>query len=491
VDGDGAPDVVLAVAADSLGSPRARLFAWRLDGRELRHLDGDPLSNSGLLASFAGIPSAPLLFDFDADGGDDVVCACQRDDSSSVCMVRSRAGGTWETWFSRGETGATSGGPIVVQGSDPNRWAVAWSAGAADTAGAPPGQTLYFVPPGALPVDNACVELEGAPAGAMRLATANLDGRDAHELVAAAEDGTVWILPLEPASFAATGCRAEPPSARLGTNGVAPLALADVDGDGTVEILLAAGTAQHVLSATGAEMAGWPYSFRVDPGLERAVEPARGAGSPLAADLDGDGRVELALHLPGGSWLVWNGAGRRRHELEAALPAGSIGTPLLADLDGDARLDLAAAGRFQASVRYLSRVDSLATEQRTHIAVWSLPEAGEVAWGQYGRGPGHAFLDATTRTVRRGANDAGEFVVGPNPAGREVQARIPLRSDATVRCRLFDLEGECVREAVRHGVAGTVVEFRFDLGGLPPGVYLATMELSSGGRRTRPLAVVR
>jgi hypothetical protein len=266
-----------------------------------------------------------------------------------------------------------------------------------------------------------------------------------------------------------------------------------VDGDGTLEILLATESAMHVLSATGAALRGWPDPFRHEPGLEREPEPGRGAGSPLAADLDGDGALEIALHLPGGAWCVWDASGARRRDLETSLPARGEPTPLLADLDASPGLELAALGRFPVSQRYLAEPDSLITAARTEIVVWRLPAAGAVAWGEWGGGPGHAFFDDLARSVQPSPNDAAlpSFAIGPNPAAAEVRARITLTAPARVRCRLFTLEGEVVRESERDGEAGTIVEIPIDLRGLASGPYLVQLELSTGGRRVRPLAVRR
>ena len=87
--------------------------------------------------------------------------------------------------------------------------------------------------------------------------------------------------------------------------------------------------------------------------------------------------------------------------------------------------------------------------------------------------------------------DLGSFGVGPNPATDEVRVRVRLTAPALVRCRVFDLEGEIVRETSRPGVPGSIVEFAFDLHGLASGPYLAQLELSTGGRRTRPFVVTR
>ena len=171
----------------------------------------------------------------------------------------------------------------------------------------------------------------------------------------------------------------------------------------------------------------------------------------------------------------------------------SLTTPLLADLDTSPGLELAALGRFAVSQRYLAEPESLVTAARTEIAVWRLPVAGAVAWGEWGGGPGHAFFDGLSRPVQSAPNDVAlsSFAVGPNPAGAEARARVTLTAAARVRCRLFTLEGEAVRESEREGAPGTIVEIPIDLRGLASGTYLVQLELSTGGRRVRPLAVGR
>jgi hypothetical protein len=250
----------------------------------------------------------------------------------------------------------------------------------------------------------------------------------------------------------------------------------------------------HVLSATGAEMSGWPYPFRSEASLEHEPQPGRGAGSPLAADLDGDGQSEIFLQLPGGALLVWDARGHRRRDLEAALPARAESTPLLADLDPTAvGLELASLGHFDAARGHRAGSDSLITAPHTELAIWSWSRAAGLEWGELGGAGTHSFHSTSERHVRTAPNDAGlsSFVVGPNPATDRVQARVQLTAPARVRCRLFNLEGEKVLEASSDGVAGTIVELTFDVGRLASGVYLVQMELSTGGRRTRPVAVTR
>jgi len=62
-----------------------------------------------------------------------------------------------------------------------------------------------------------------------------------------------------------------------------PVTLGDLDGDGSVELVVRAGDILHVFDASGAERPGWP----VDPG-----GPIRNA-TPTIGDLDGDGDLEI------------------------------------------------------------------------------------------------------------------------------------------------------------------------------------------------------
>jgi hypothetical protein len=247
------------------------------------------------------------------------------------------------------------------------------------------------------------------------------------------------------------------------------------------------------MSLTGAALAGWPHRLEPEPGLRPAPAPGRGAGSPLAADLDGDGAPEVLVHLAGGALRVSSAGGVRRRELEAALPAWAASSPILADLDpAQPGLEMAAFGSFLA-LRGAAGPDSLDLARVAEIATWSLPAVRSVPWGEWGGGPGHAFRADSDAGVQPTPNDAAlpSFAVGPNPAATSLQARVRLTSPARVRCRIFDLEGEVVAERSADGLAGTIVEFTFDVGRLAAGVYLAQMEVSSGGSRTRPVVVRR
>ncbi|MEK7469024.1 MAG: PQQ-binding-like beta-propeller repeat protein [Planctomycetota bacterium] len=82
------------------------------------------------------------------------------------------------------------------------------------------------------------------------------------------------------------------------------------------------------------------------PGLERQwTAPLAAIGTPLAADLDGDGKWEVAATSSAGSIEVLDLATGKVLWSHALSPEGCVAGPALADLDGDGILDILAADR--------------------------------------------------------------------------------------------------------------------------------------------------
>ena len=123
--------------------------------------------------------------------------------------------------------------------------------------------------------------------------------------------------------------------------------LADLDGDGNLEILYASYDGRlHAFWLDKTEHSSWPF----------AVYPGSGsysfASEPVVADLDGDGKAEVIF----ASWMQ-KGSGKtgklyildyQGHQLQAVnLPAafgspnwnGALAAPTLADIDGDGELE--------------------------------------------------------------------------------------------------------------------------------------------------------
>lgn len=163
----------------------------------------------------------------------------------------------------------------------------------------------------------------------------------------------------------------------VGASGESSPKLADLDGDGRREIVLATADGEvHALRADGAELPGWPVRVRRLPGLDPADTPnyrgtaahATGAidpdrqrsailASPAVADLTGDGDLEVVVATEDGEVYVWSADGTpetgfpvacdpalsppedRDHQIDI----GFFASPVLADLRGDGDLEIVAA----------------------------------------------------------------------------------------------------------------------------------------------------
>lgn len=184
-------------------------------------------------------------------------------------------------------------------------------------------------------------------------------------------------------------------------------ALADLDGDGWVDIIVAEPERQtvHALRIDGFELPGWPLPYQSN---------ARLHSMPVVGDLDGDGRPDVALATGGfGLQLVLNGEAARAGGVFAwrgdgmpidfhpgfpadglvmAVGGGSLGQRLpgmaLADLDGNGRLDLVAATRFDVANAKVAPLS--VAKMRASLHAWELDvpvTSGSLVWPMSQGGP--------------------------------------------------------------------------------------------------------
>jgi hypothetical protein len=203
-------------------------------------------------------------------------------------------------------------------------------------------------------------------------------------------------------------------------------ALGDIDGDGRLEVVFGTGDywktpdSNRVFAINvedGSDAPGWPQATS-----------GHGWSSPALGDLDGDGRLDVAIMTRGGLLSAWKGNGSR---LWVVNPAGGTsllswtgtGGPVIADVNGDGRNEVVAAsgnGVFARAGRTGALVGILAqpwhhenspaigkfgkqwgvvaagyfeSPNRFHVAVHGIPTP-KVAppWPMFGRSADHASL---------------------------------------------------------------------------------------------------
>ncbi len=231
-------------------------------------------------------------------------------------------------------------------------------------------------------------------------------------------------------------------------------AVADFDGNGHLDVVLANRRGARSLRNTGGSLS--PGPLLIDG------EPAPPAQAVAAADLDQDGDIDLFLGTPSPEpdLLLWNQGDFTFTATVLPDSGGFTGTGTFADFDGDGRLDLFVARRFEADVS-LEEITSTAP-------------AGD---------PSSLYLqDATARFVDASARLPPEV----HPAHTQEAAALDVDSDGDLDLYLandfgpfvvpnqlllndgtghFTLASDCFCELAMYGMAASVGDIDGD--GLP------------------------
>lgn len=244
---------------------------------------------------------------------------------------------------------------------------------------------------------------------------------------------------------------------------------------------------------------GWPVVPR--PAVD-FPDPAR-APSPLAipwgdaADAVDGGRRHL-FQSRDGRLFLYDGRGRLEPGWPVAGPSETAGTPLAADLDGDGTTELVAAGTFPRIVGRDAGTGELQVRLVSRLAVWDLGAAGAAAgwpmWrGNPWRTPDPRWADAAEPPAGAGLLRPGGAICYPSPLRTgPLRVRAEVLADCTVRVFLYDLAGEEVAAAPPVPArAGQPVEVALPLEGAAAGMYICRLvaDGAAGGSQTSVLAV--
>jgi hypothetical protein len=263
-------------------------------------------------------------------------------------------------------------------------------------------------------------------------------------------------------------------------------AIADVDGDGTMDIVVFSGRKVFVLNQSGSPLDGFPVTVPTGADL---------AGSPIVADIDGDGSVDVAGVSAEGIVFAYGRTGRMLAGFPLQAGANTGATPAAFYTQS------ACLGCTGIGLAVATGDGSLYAWQTGGIVTG--PGVPPVQpWPQFARDSRNS---ASNDTVLVHSPPAGGFLPAartynwPNPVGKAdgylTHIRYYVPSDASVIVRIFDLAGNLVRSfeglSARGGLDN---EVDWDVSSVQSGVYFAQIEASGqsgSGSAVITIAVVK
>jgi hypothetical protein len=213
-------------------------------------------------------------------------------------------------------------------------------------------------------------------------------------------------------------------------------ALAELDGDGKLDVIAAAyrgdmeDTASvYVFSDRGDIRAGWPKSYEADF-----------YGSPIVGDISGDGEPDIIAAAVDGNVYAWHDDGTPVNGWPRNVIYAFNGTPSLGDMDNDGDVELAACC-YDAQVH----VYDLGVPYDEASMLWPRLCHDLYNSGLYG-GPSQAGVDPDLREDLPVRLMLSAY---PNPAKASVTIRLGVPSTASAdrfEVEVFDVRGRRVKQ---------------------------------------------
>jgi len=271
-------------------------------------------------------------------------------------------------------------------------------------------------------------------------------------------------------------------------------AVADLDGDGNLDLIAASGRRLFAWQDVGTVLTGFPLDIT---NLFPLPDTTQVAGPLVVADLAGGPANELALATKHGHLMLLKGDGQLLDGMPQRFgdPVGSQIVPMSIS-DGSVSLALASNGGLAGAPLDRRLTNGRLALFGDHLLVD--PDLGTAGWYGLGGGPQRSGPVGEAQPIE-GDSDVSstenEVVYYPNPlTAGALTVRFWSASDAPAKLLIYNLEGELVTEVTIATMADRINEYTLDLD-VASGLYVArlTYEKTSGSMtdEVKTLAVAR
>ncbi|MFT5233400.1 MAG: M6 family metalloprotease-like protein [Candidatus Krumholzibacteriia bacterium] len=267
-------------------------------------------------------------------------------------------------------------------------------------------------------------------------------------------------------------------------------AVADVDGDGRHDVVLATATRVFGFNSDGLPLRGYPVKFY---DLFALPDSLRIRGPLVVADGTGDGINDVFFNTTGGHLLGLNANGRLHEGFplrwgDVSESSFTIGgeTDRVLWLVSSGGYDTGFKGRnaVNGRVSAYGLLPTAPTDERT--SEWLGPYGGPSRNGPAGEAKSLGSLAPI-------ASETEQVYLYPNPmSGEDVKVRFFSAGSGAAKIAVYNLGGELVADKSMPVIAGALNEIEMSLPSLVSGMYMARLEYdSTSGRtvRTMTLAV--
>ncbi len=250
---------------------------------------------------------------------------------------------------------------------------------------------------------------------------------------------------------------------------VGDFALADMDGNGTLDIVFNSVNEIWTINTNGTKVT----NFSIRPVFER---PDSLIGTPLIADLNGDKQAEIVVATKSGGLLAVDVQGRLLNDFPLSIGGRLTRSPAIVQWDDDQPFEL------------------LAVTENGVMEVWELSTSPDAAliWPMAQLNPqANPFLVLQPDQLVKKPSDllpANRVYNYPNPnEGDFTTIRFYVSSDAQVDVRIFDLAGSLVKTFSVQARGKADSEIVWNVADVAAGVYLCQVEARTGDKTERRL----